>query len=226
MRNLFTLICTFTVFLCYGQQKGAINVRKMKEKYYITKTCYDFLAWDEVVLKNKTIANWINSTIRTTVKGYRISKWDAAARCSGQMEYEPEFKIVYAAHGVISYELTAYTFFKGAAHGGRQFQSLNFDSRTGSLINFHEMIDSSTITTVDSLIIQKLKKQLGSKDNLYLDEYKEQLPHVFFAFTEKGIDINFLGDSYWRSIVSISFTYKELGPYAKKGGILNNFTAR
>lgn len=111
------------------------------------------MEWDEVVLKNKATEKRINSSIRTAVKRYKLSKEDAAPRCNGEMDYEPEFKIVYASHGVISYELTTYTYFKGGAHGGRLFENLNFNTATGKQISFRELIDSNSIAAVDSLII-------------------------------------------------------------------------
>src|ERR1041384_3427862 len=114
MKRLLTALYVLTAIFCYGQPPNAIGIKKAQEKYYLTTSCYDFLNWDEVVLKNKTAEKAINRSIRTAVKRYRLSKDDAGVRCSGEMEYEPEFKIVYAKRGVISYELTAYTYYKGA----------------------------------------------------------------------------------------------------------------
>jgi hypothetical protein len=226
MARLAAILLLLTAICSYGQTADKAILRPRQEKYYLTKTCYDILRWDEIVLKNKRVQDRINSSIRTAVKHYRLTKDDAQVRCSGEMDYEPEFNAVYTKKGVLSYELTAYTYFKGAPHGGREFQNLNFDIASGRQIDFPELFDSSRISALDTIIIQKLKATLRITEDIYLDHYKEQLPSPFFEFGDQGINLNFIGENYATSVVGFTLTWKELEPFVKKKGLTRAFYSR
>lgn len=218
MKHLASVLLLLSAISAFGQTPGSALIKKKQEKYYLTKTCYDLLQWDEVVLKNRNTENSINAVIRTAVKRYKLRKDDAQARCSGQMDYEPKFRVAYAKNGVLSYELTAYTYFKGGAHGGRQFENLNFDMAGARQISFRDLFDSSYIPSLDSIITQKLNVTLRIKDDILPEHYREQLSNPFFEFNDAGIDLNFIGDTYWTSVVGFMLTWQELRPYVKKTG--------
>lgn len=192
-------------------------------KYSVTNKCLDVYSWGEIVLKNRTAEKTINNIIRKAVKQYRLSKVDARYRCSGELEYEPEFKVVYDKNGVLSYVLTTYTYFKGGAHGVRQFQNLNFDLSTGRQINFRELFDSSKLPLVDTLLIDKLKTQLEITDDICLDHYKVQLASLFFEFVDTGININLIGENYVTSVVGFVVPWQELEPFINKEGFAGPF---
>lgn len=214
---LLTSICT------YGQSPVKVIIKNRAEKYYLSKTCYDILRWDEIVLNDKTVENKINKALRTAVLSYKLGKGDAAARCRGEMDYEPEFIIRYADKGVLSYELTSYTYFKGAAHGGRQFENLNFDLASGRQIHFRELFDSSHIPALETLMIQRLKARLDLKDDLYLQAYKEQLADPFFDVNDDGINLNFIGENYATSVVGFGLSWKEIEAWVNKKSLAGAF---
>ena len=97
-----------------GQPKDAISIQPNEEKYNRSGTCYDQLHWDEVLLRDKAVSNKINKTIRSAVKAYKLSPDDAPYRCDGTMEHETDCRVMYAKHGLLSYYLTAFTYYKGA----------------------------------------------------------------------------------------------------------------
>ena len=214
---LLSSICT------YGQRLDKVVFKTRVEKYYLSKTCYDLLRWDEIVLNDKTAENKINKALRAAVMTYKLDKGDAAPRCRGEMDYEPEFIIRYADKGVLSYELTSYTYFKGAAHGGRQFENMNFDLASGRQIHFRELFDSSHFSDLDTLMIQRLKARLNLKDEVYLQPYKEQFADPFFELNDDGINLNFIGESYANSVVGFGLNWKEIEAWVNKKSVAGAF---
>ena len=227
LRNFTTILFLTSLFFngnVFGQAKDTIPITHKHEKYYLTKTCFATLKWDEVVIKNKTVANKINSAIRTAVYSYKLSSDDTGSWCNQTMEYEPEFNAVYAKHNLVSYSLTAYTHFNDAPHGDRQFSTLNFNATTGERITFHDLIDSNKISAVDTLIIQKLTDRLKGIDT-DMDSWKKQLPYLEFNIGNNGIEILFRGEVYADSIIEVMLTKEDLKPFIDKDGILKNYYA-
>jgi len=195
-----------------GQTADTIPVIHKSEKYYLSKTCYDILYWDEVTHKDKVIEKVINQTIKNAAYSYKLSKDNAEDRCHNQMEYEQECKIVYAKHDLVSCNCSAYTYYKGAPHGWRDFQTLNFDAKSGKQISFHSLIDSTKIEAIDSLIILKFKKESN-----YQEEWKDQLPGIAFTINDKGISIIFNSTF---GPTDLDLTFEELKPFINKSGLL------
>lgn len=212
-----------TSISCYGQSLEKVAFKPRVEKYFLSKTCYDLLRWDEIVLPNKTVQNKINNVLHTAVMTYKLGQGDAAVRCRGEMDYEPEFIIRYADKGVLSYELTAYTYFKGAAHGGRQFESINFDLSNGRQIQFRELFDSSYFSDLDTLMRQRLKARLNLKDDIYLQAFTEQLADPFFDINEEGINLNFIGETYVTSVIGFGLSWKEIEKWVNKKSVAGAF---
>jgi hypothetical protein len=223
MKVVALLLFLLTSLCSYGQSLDKVVFKTREEKYYLSKTCYDIIRWNEVVLSNKTAESNINKAIGTAVRKYKLDKGDAAARCRGEMDYEPEFIIRYADKGVLSYELTSYTYFKGAAHGGRQFENMNFDLASGRQIHFRELFDSSHIPELETLMVQRLKARLDIKDDLYLQHYKEQLPNPFFDVNDEGINLNFIGENYATSVVGFGLSWKEIEAWVNKKSVAGAF---
>jgi hypothetical protein len=159
----------------------------------------------------------INSTIQNGIKHFKKEiPWDAE-------EYSPEFKVVYAKNNLITYTLSEYTYFKGAPHGNRQFQTLNFNALTGEQVNFRTFITSNKIAEMDSIIINKLKEQLQVSHDEYFDHYRQQLPNLYFENRDNGIHIIFIGDNYGTSIIDVYLNFKELEQFANKNGLLKHY---
>lgn len=229
MIRLLLALIVLTTFTASAQTVDTIGIKHKKEKYYLTKTCYDFLYWDEAILRDKSMESKINSVIRGAVNRFKLknNSDDAESRCHQQMDYESTFKIVYAKHNLISYVLTAHTYFKGAVHGYREFRTINFNTNTGEQINFHDFIDSSKINPVNTIIRQKFRNQYGVEDDTYFDAWKasmeEQLNSLYFELCDNGIIIQFIGTNYASSVLDVFLTYEELDPYVNKQGLLKAF---
>jgi hypothetical protein len=202
-----------------GQAKRGISIRHKKEKYYLTKTCHDFLAWEEVRIRDKAINEAINGAIREAVRAYKLPPDAAASRCGETMEYSTEFKVSYAKHGLISYYLSAFTYFKGSPHGYREFSTLNFDAATGKQIRFHDFIDSGSVAAVDTLIMRRLEERLRDFTS-DMDSWRQQLPALAFTIKDQGIDVLFRSNIYVLSIIEIPLSYEELRPFINKEGLL------
>jgi hypothetical protein len=218
-RLLLIVVFALAFVPAWGQPKRGLPVRQKKEKYYLTKSCSYILVWDEVRLHDKALDEKINGAIRKAVLAYKLAPDAAPSRCDGTMEYSTEFKALYAKNGLISYYLSAFTYFKETPHGYREFSTLNFDAATGRRIGFHDLIDSGRIDAVDTLIMRRLAERLKSFTS-DLEQWRQQLPDLAFTINDKGIDVLFRSDMYVLSIVEIPFSYEELGPYVNKSGLL------
>lgn len=200
----------------YGQKSVNISVVRKQESIKSDSSDRTFLfSWDEVVLKDKEVTKLINSEIRVLLSIYKEIPWDAE-------EYSPECKIVYAKNNLISYTLTSYTYFSGAPHGYRLFQTRNFSAFTGQQINFRAFIKDDKIAKLDSVILDMLEKRLTSSD---LEHYKQQLPNLYFELSDKGIRIDFIGENYATSVVDIHMDFKQLEQFVNKRGLLKGFYA-
>jgi hypothetical protein len=216
MKKLLPVFFILAALHAAGQTAGSISIKKIHQKYQLAKNCSDHLDWEEVVLRDKEAEKKINNRIRAVAKTYRLNAEDADRKCRGQLDYEPECGIVFSRNGVISCVFTSYTYYKGGAHGGRRFENLNFNTKSGKEIHFRDLIDPRHAASLDSLILQRLQARLNFMDEESLDHYKEQLGHLNFEFDDKGILINFIGPNYVTSVVAVHFTYDELRKYRKE----------
>jgi hypothetical protein len=212
---LLALICTSAS----GQAGKDVGIIHKHEKYYLTKSCYDVIKWDEVVLKNKAVTDRINAVIRKSVRSYKLTKGDASLRCDKSMNFSrtTEFKVVYQKNNLISYYLSSDTYYKGVLHDFHRVNTLNFDSRTGRQIGFNDLIDTANLASVDSLIIKKISLE-RTLDGLDSSELISQLQDKSFNIRDNGIRILYWDRSYPMDIL---ITYKELKPF----GLLRKFDA-
>ncbi|MDO1451829.1 hypothetical protein Q0590_36505 [Rhodocytophaga aerolata] len=184
-------------------------------------TCYDYIYWDEVVLKNKSVEKSINTTIKKIAFKYKTTA-DAEERCSKEILYEPKSEIVYANNGIVSVFHSCYEYVEGALHGNRIFGSVNFDSNTGNQIKFYDLVNANKTKYVNELIIQKLQNRFQG-ESFDLEHYTKNLEDVDFKINNNGITILFKGDSYATTIVEVVFTYDEIENYIKDNSILKGF---
>jgi len=126
-----------------------------------------------------------------------------------------EFKVVYQKNNLISYYLSSDTYYKGVLHDLHQFSTLNFDSKTGNQISFNHLIDTTHLSSADSLIIRRatMERSFNGVDS---SELKMQLQEKKFILKENGIEFLYWYANYPMDIL---LTYTELKPF----GLLKKF---
>jgi hypothetical protein len=217
MTKLLTIFLSLTILSAFGQKVDTILIKHKKEKYNLTKTCYNFLEWDEVILKDKSIENKINSAIRKQVSSYKLGKDDIELFCKKEMDYTFKFEILYLKNNIISIRLSNSIFIKDTPHPWTEFQTMNFNSVTGIELNFSSLFDSTKLLSLDSLIINKatLERQFSGIDSLDL---KQSLDSKKFNINNNGIQIIYIYQNY---PIDVLLTYEELRPFIIRQGPLN-----
>ncbi len=222
MRLSITLLLLLFAAKAFPQSADTIAIRQKSVKYYLTKTCYDFVKWEEVMLKNKVVTAKINDVIGLTATGYQLPEGDSElvyARCHKQLEYDADGKVVYAKNNLISCSFSSYTYYKGAAHGQTEFSTLNFNALTGEELSFRDFIDSSKTTALNALLLNKLKERLKGFERDF-DYWQEQFPTPQFTISDKGLLLQLKGNIYALSIIDVLLTKEELKPFIANNGLL------
>jgi hypothetical protein len=205
MKTIITIALLFASISLHAQHNIVGISHKVKKVK--AKTGYALFKWEEIIIQNKQIQKKINHTIRQATKNLQegFEDWD---------EYEPECKVLFTKYGFISYFLTVYGNGNNAAHGWREFQTLNFSLSTGKQVNFRDFIKQEKQPELDSLIIQRLKIEIqGVTYNE--EDWEPQLTNLNFIIKDKGINILFRGPNYSMSIIEILLDKKELSLYLK-----------
>lgn len=222
--RIIIIICSILIFVTvFGQAEKNIAIVHKQEKYYLTKTCYDIISWDEVVLKDRLISNKINPVIRKAVNSYKLTKSDAPLLCDKSRKFSriTKFEVVFAKYDLLSYSLYSDTYYTGILHDFHEFSTLNFNLVTGKQITFNDLIDSTQLSNVDSLIIRKLTLE-RSYNGVDSSELKTQLENKQFNLEDTGIEI-----LYWYGYypMGMLLTHEELKPFVNKKGPLKKFYA-
>lgn len=226
MKSLLTLMFIVLSVSIFGQTADEIHLVKKQKKYYLTKTCYDILSWEEIRLADKKVEEKINSILKGIVESYKLDSAETdlvADRCKGRMEYDVECKSVYSKNGLISYTFSAYIYFEGAAHGHREWETKNIDAKTGDVLNFWEIVDNQQRERIEAFLYQRLKIRLQTTDDFLLERWKSQTNDLNFEISDKGITINYIGDNYATSVIDIFVSYEELRPFINIQGHLKPF---
>lgn len=119
-----------------------------------------------------------------------------------------DFEVMRSDTNVISFIVTAYSY-AGGAHGNYGRFGINYDARTGELIDFSELSDDADKFHSDTL---EYNRELAATD-----EYKERLfPEDFIEEGYSMEDVLYADEKWYLSnegLVFISNPY-ELGPYS------------
>jgi len=187
----------------------------------LTKKCSFEYEWDEVVLSDKTVESKINNEIRSIVEDFisrGLTESDEVEKsyCKGEDDYNFKSEIVYAQSNLIRCYVYHYTYGKGAAHGWSSTTPLNFNARTGEIINFREFIDEDKIQNMNALLVHSLHESYEEFADIDQEELAEQLADIKFKLSNKGVTFIINGSSYVSSNLDLFFTYKELEPFLKK----------
>ena len=202
-----------------AQKRHSIGIAHKHEKYYLTKTCYDILEWEEVALTNKKIQNKVNSIIRKAVRSY---KEDYSLRCDKELNYSVlrTFKVVYANNGIISYHLESNIYYKGILHDFHSFNSLNFNAETGQQITLDSLIEPAQLSNLYNLVIANIALE-NKIDGLDSNDVEAQFEHQNFLVTNEGIKMLYLIRSY---PMEVTLTFQELRSYVNKNSRLGRLT--
>jgi len=209
MKLLLTTLISLTIFSVHGKPLVTIHIKHKNEKYYLTKTCYDFLEWDAIILKNKAIENKINSAIRKRVNSYQLRGENAHLFCKKEMEYTFKFEIIYLNNSIASLALSKSVYLKDTPHPWTEFQTMNFSLETGNELTFSSLFDSSKISSIDSMILYKATKErlFDAMDSL---ELKQSILSDKFNINDEGIKIIYTYQNYPTDVL---LTYKDLQPF-------------
>ncbi len=221
-RSLLFLCFQLSASILCAQFFESVHVIHRSQKYWLTKTCYDFVVWEEIRIRNKKVEQIVNKELQNLGASLQLRE-SLEERCKKEVEYSPECKIVYSKNGLLTTTATYYLYFKGAPHGERYWEVVNFDLLTGRKINFEEFISKDRKFEFDQLLIKKLQERLSVEDIGYLQHYVSQFNNPFFRFTDKGIDIDFIGPNYASSIIDVSLGFEELRGFLNKGTVLERF---
>ena len=221
-----TLLIWLTLFskIVYGQMESNIAIVHKQQKYYLTKTCYDIIKWDEVIIKNQKVCDKINSIIRNNVNSYKLPKSYASLVCYKTNDFSQmaTFKVVYTKHNLLSYFLHSDIYYKGILHDLHQFNTLNFNLKTGEQVSFNDLFDSTKLSNVDSLIMRKItsERRFDGADSIDL---KHNLEDKKFNIKDDGIEILYWYGSY---PIDLFLTFNELKPFVNRKALLKTFYAK
>lgn len=209
------MCCTERIQHCHSHQQ---------ERYYLSKTCYDIITWDEVTVKNKVTSNRINSTILRAVKFYKIGKEDSFLLCDRKMGYahHTNFKVVYAKKNLISYYLSTGTYYKGILHEFHQFRTLNFNAITGEQLHFIDIIDTTQISNLNAFIINKVARERINNSYEAVDSLalKVQVGNQEFNITNKGIELFYWYNDY---PIDVLLSNEEVKPFINRHSFFNRY---
>ncbi|MBS1775563.1 MAG: hypothetical protein JSS64_04705 [Bacteroidetes bacterium] len=216
MKRLLSVLISVTTITAYGQSADAIHFRHQKVKYYLTKSCYDFLEWDAIILKNKKTENKINSAIRKRVNTYQLRGENARLFCQKKMDYDFKFEVVYLKNGIVSISLSKAIYVKDAPHPWTEFQTMNFSSETGKELSFSSLFESSKMASLDSLILHKVtqERQFDAMDSLDL---RQGIISKKFNIRDEGMRVIYMYQNYPADVL---LTYEELQPFILRQGLL------
>jgi hypothetical protein len=193
-----------------------------KDAHFFSKTCSLILEWDEVRLKNKQTEEYINTTIRSSLKRALpdSTKEHPILYCQKKLAYTQESAIVYAHNDFVSAYMYSHTKLDQPEWQLTSYETLNFDTKTGKKVNFTDLLDSTKLEDMYNLIIQELQThafgyELPGKD------WKQQLHQTRFIIEDQGISIFLSKDVHQDVISDLSLDFPALLPYAKKNGIIS-----
>lgn len=216
MTRFLTVLILWMILCAYGEKADTIRIKHKQEKYYLTKTCYYILEWDEVILKSNSSANKINSEIRKRVSSFKLSDDDIKLFCQKEMDYTIKFEMLYLKNNIISIGLSRSVYIKDTPHPWTEFETMNFDSETGMEINFRTLFDNTKISSIDSLILKKATQE-REFSGMDLMDLKQSIDSKKFNFANNGINIIFIYQNY---PLDVLLTYEELRPFVLKEGPL------
>ncbi|WP_207536465.1 hypothetical protein [Desertivirga arenae] len=199
-----------------GPVRDSIRVLDISERLKLSGNRSYVLKWQEIALSSKHIENRINETIRGNLRNYKTALLEA----EGSTEYEIESTIPFAKDSLVSCFITSYEYGENALHGFRDFKTLNFNTQTGMLINFHDLFIENQRSPVDSIVMSKLEDRLKESE-FHRSDWESQMPDPNFLLDSKGIKVLFKGPNYQTSIIELFFTKEEFRPFLKISGLWN-----
>lgn len=170
------------------------------------------------ILKSITNSNQEKSTLAGYLKNYHqyFEKEEFSF-------YESELSMALISNDseILSFESTSYIF-TGGAHGSTAISFLNFNAKSGDLIDPNDILVNDFQKKFAPIAEKKFHKEYGTKGWFFT---KGEFPiNTNFGITPKGLLFTFnqyeLGP-YVAGNQSLFFTFKELVPFLRKNKLVN-----
>jgi hypothetical protein len=220
-RNLAALFFIFNWSLIYGQQSASIKINIKTEKYHVVDTCFYTLKWNTLKLTNKKAENTINKSIKNEVYKYiKNERYKLESLCDNPSTVSYDFKcnVVFANKNVVSVSINSLVNNQNGGPGEDDFKTINYNTKSGAILNFNNLIRKDKISAIDTLLIHKMKAEMAEYEESYgseeIQHWKQQLNNLDFTLSENGITIiitNYRGGyngNSWKQ--ELWFDYEEI----------------
>ena len=181
----------------FSQVKDPFKLMPQKSKYKINDSCTFEFEWQSIQMKNKKIEKIINASIKSNIidfiknESYRIE-----SKCDTSMDviYTFTCKTVFANDKIISMYLSSLTDWQNYRPAEFSYKTINYNSKSGEIVNFNTLILKNKIAEIDTLIIHKMIETINEYEE-YDDDvsnrlhWKEQLNNLTYTLSENGINI-------------------------------------
>lgn len=229
VRPLTILLSIIVYNSSYGQTLDSTLLEHKKFVYSISDNCFDSLEWFELKLPNKTVEEKINVVIKEAMLSKQLDTAALQEICDDadlpdneklHKYFDVAFGIFYTQNQIFSCIIRTDEYFGGGSHPHQDFIYFNFDLTNGKQFNFHDLMLNDSVTTIDSLIIQKLKQEesLRHVDEGYFDAFRNQLQEVRFWIDGLGITLRFEGKG--NELYDQRWSFSELKRFIKKDGAM------
>ena len=106
--------------------------------------------------------------------------------------YDFNCRIVFANDKVISTYLRSVVDYNNGRQGEDDFKTINYNSKSGDIVNFNTLILKDKIPEMDTLIIHRMIEIMNDYEVDYVDNkkyWKEQLNNLNYILSRNGINI-------------------------------------
>ena len=191
------------------------HVVKKTKRFKIANNCYFDKYWYEVVLPNKKAADSINNRVhKIFTKDYFTPSPDDC--CDPQNEYSYDCEVACITTSFFSLIVHENNFYKGAQHGYTTFSTLNFNTTTGKMLSFSNMVLPEKKAALDSIMLQRLAMRYRCAGPCPFSEFTtEQLQHLDFKIEKNsGLVILFHMENFGAEIEQ-PWSFEELESFMK-----------
>lgn len=210
------LLCILIAGAAYAQPAITPHVVKKTKTFRIAKNCNFQKYWYEVVLLDKKAQDSINHQLSRIFSGDFFTP-NADDYCDHNNEYSYNCEVACINQSFFSLIIEYNLFYKGAQHGYVNFSTLNFNTTTGKLLSFSDMVLPEKKAQLDSVMMLRLSMRYRCNPiPCNLVDASEQLNNLDFKFDGHSLVILFHMESFGAEIEQ-PWSLEELDSYMKPG---------